>query len=370
MKKNNKGFSLVELIVVIAVMAVLVVVLAPAYLRYVDKAKLQKDISAVSEVVEAIKVSTAEEAVIADLNMDTNSYTTWTYVQIKGEEGATSSPITATKNLMQSASNLQTAVTEIVGSSITFSRKEVQSSNLVLLVGKDENYNTKVLLDVSDLSEYPEVQEEFIKAFECLDGASAANKLASIQAKINDFNKRYNEFMAAHSGDLDRADELEGLIDAKKNEINAGENYDEYTKNLSDARQALADAEAYLAQVEAAEQSLQARYDAETNWIKKAALGTELLAAKGVTAAAERVIPELEKAVDDAQAELDQNLANLDANKAELVELQAEYTQYEPIVKEHESLQQERTDLFMETVNLGGELGSDILGDIQGSLQG
>ena len=62
-KRNNKGFSLVELIVVIAVMAVLVVVLAPAYLRYVDKAKLQKDESAISEVENAVKIAAAEEKV-------------------------------------------------------------------------------------------------------------------------------------------------------------------------------------------------------------------------------------------------------------------------------------------------------------------
>lgn len=40
-KQNNKGFSLVELIVVVAIMAVLVGVLAPAYLQYVEKAREQ-----------------------------------------------------------------------------------------------------------------------------------------------------------------------------------------------------------------------------------------------------------------------------------------------------------------------------------------
>ena len=40
-QKNNKGFSLVELIVVVAIMAVLVGVLAPAYLRYIEKARRQ-----------------------------------------------------------------------------------------------------------------------------------------------------------------------------------------------------------------------------------------------------------------------------------------------------------------------------------------
>ncbi len=62
-KKNNKGFSLVELIVVIAIMAVLMVVLAPAMLRYVEKTRVQKDKSAVSEVIRAIELAAAEETV-------------------------------------------------------------------------------------------------------------------------------------------------------------------------------------------------------------------------------------------------------------------------------------------------------------------
>ena len=36
-QKNNKGFSLVELIVVIAIMAVLVGVLAPQFIKYVER---------------------------------------------------------------------------------------------------------------------------------------------------------------------------------------------------------------------------------------------------------------------------------------------------------------------------------------------
>lgn len=56
-KKNNKGFSLVELIVVIAIMAVLMAVLAPAMLRYVEKSRIQKDNSAVAELVNALNVT-------------------------------------------------------------------------------------------------------------------------------------------------------------------------------------------------------------------------------------------------------------------------------------------------------------------------
>lgn len=67
-KANNKGFSLVELIVVVAIMAVLMVVLAPAMLRYVEKTRAQKDDSAASEVREALELALADEAIYSKVN--------------------------------------------------------------------------------------------------------------------------------------------------------------------------------------------------------------------------------------------------------------------------------------------------------------
>ncbi len=58
--KNNKGFSLVELIIVIAIMAVLIGVLAPQYLRYVEKSKKQADLSAVGQIFDAAKVACSD----------------------------------------------------------------------------------------------------------------------------------------------------------------------------------------------------------------------------------------------------------------------------------------------------------------------
>lgn len=58
-KKNNKGFSLVELIVVIAIMIVLVAVLAPVFTKYVEQSRRATDVQNANTIASAILVDMA-----------------------------------------------------------------------------------------------------------------------------------------------------------------------------------------------------------------------------------------------------------------------------------------------------------------------
>lgn len=57
---NNKGFSLVELIIVIAIMAILIVVLAPQYLKYVERSRNSTDMQNVTTIKSAIETYAAD----------------------------------------------------------------------------------------------------------------------------------------------------------------------------------------------------------------------------------------------------------------------------------------------------------------------
>lgn len=61
-RKDNKGFSLVELVIVIAILAILVGILAPQYTKYVEKTRKAADASNMDEMVKVVKVYAADPA--------------------------------------------------------------------------------------------------------------------------------------------------------------------------------------------------------------------------------------------------------------------------------------------------------------------
>lgn len=74
-QKNNKGFSLVELIVVIAIMAVLVGVLAPQLIKYVEKSREATDIQTCDNIATALKTYYADEEVSASASATATTVT-------------------------------------------------------------------------------------------------------------------------------------------------------------------------------------------------------------------------------------------------------------------------------------------------------
>ena len=113
--KNNKGFSLVELIIVIAIMAVLVGVLAPTYMQYVEKSKKSNDVSTVDTIVNAIEIAAIDPETQSDdwkrLEITITS-TGMTIEEFNVVSGGTKDAA--------AAANMTNAVTKITGTDVKF----------------------------------------------------------------------------------------------------------------------------------------------------------------------------------------------------------------------------------------------------------
>ncbi|MBR3104787.1 MAG: prepilin-type N-terminal cleavage/methylation domain-containing protein, partial [Lachnospiraceae bacterium] len=66
--KNNKGFSLVELIIVIAIMAILVGVMAPQLIKYIEKSKVSADTQLADTVHSALLTAMMDPEVVNNTN--------------------------------------------------------------------------------------------------------------------------------------------------------------------------------------------------------------------------------------------------------------------------------------------------------------
>ena len=96
-KNENKGFSLVELIVVIAIMAVMTAVLAPSLLQYVERSRAQKDDSAMGEVANAIQIAMADQNIYDEVLYYTCYGNVSCYVDADAEGGKSADGVEMSK---------------------------------------------------------------------------------------------------------------------------------------------------------------------------------------------------------------------------------------------------------------------------------
>lgn len=88
MKKNNKGFSLVELIVVIAIMAILAGIAIPTFAVFINNANEASDESYMNDIKYAIELALADEAGTLEgyevrVTIDDDGKFTYAYVYIQ-----------------------------------------------------------------------------------------------------------------------------------------------------------------------------------------------------------------------------------------------------------------------------------------------
>ena len=60
-KKNNKGFSLIELIIAIAILIILTGLLAPQFMKYIEKSREAKDMQTLDTVYSSVQAALANE---------------------------------------------------------------------------------------------------------------------------------------------------------------------------------------------------------------------------------------------------------------------------------------------------------------------
>lgn len=139
MKKSNKGFSLVELIIVIAIMAILAAAIAPALIRYIDKSRKADDVQFFGQINTAASAALANEdayeAVAANIGT-TNAVWTGTF----DDTGAVTNPSDSDEFVKEVNSTVGT------GNKLKYTKgaKNTTPQNITVVIDADEKVHVNV----------------------------------------------------------------------------------------------------------------------------------------------------------------------------------------------------------------------------------
>ena len=86
MKRNKKGFTIVELVIVIAVIAILSAILIPTFVSLTQKAENARAITEVGDVYTSYLIADGEKAKTQENVIITRGTVDYTYTQAKGWE--------------------------------------------------------------------------------------------------------------------------------------------------------------------------------------------------------------------------------------------------------------------------------------------
>jgi type IV pilus assembly protein PilA len=123
LKKNNKGFSLVELIVVILIMAILSVALAPQVMKWVNNSRISADYSTYNTLVSSIELALADETTYTTVSTATITVT------------MSGSNLTVASTPTAAATALDTQLTTVIGANYkTTTKAKVSGGSYVITV--------------------------------------------------------------------------------------------------------------------------------------------------------------------------------------------------------------------------------------------
>ncbi len=114
-RHKNRGFTLVELIIVVAIIAVLAAVLAPQYIRYVERSRQSNDLQI------AVSIARAATVAMADPDVDPDNPNNWVSVRwdtSTNNPGTTSTSAVANTGdgrLLCDDDDLALAIAEVMG---------------------------------------------------------------------------------------------------------------------------------------------------------------------------------------------------------------------------------------------------------------